>query len=90
MLIPRPGFVGEVGEVSPLRVGEFLPTLSGTMGLMRSLCISMSRVSASAGAVSASSADDASRPTYSAVGDNCFRGNCKGLLEWSSFSGGAI
>lgn len=41
--IPRPlGYVGETGEANP-RGGVFLPTLRGTVGLMRSSCESRLR-----------------------------------------------
>lgn len=90
VFIPRPGFTGEVGEVKPLRGGEFLPTLSGTVGLRLSLCMSMSRVSSATGVVSAARAFDAPRSFFIIAGDIGFRGTGNGLFVRSSFRGGAI
>jgi hypothetical protein len=44
VVIPRPWFADEVGEVKPLRP-EVFSILSGTIGLMKSLCVAKSCVS---------------------------------------------
>jgi hypothetical protein len=94
--IPRPALMGDAGEVA-LLLGVL--TLSGTIGLMKSLCRAKSRVSVAAGAVSvsfgarsiaAASAFDLSWSVRSVDGGVAFRGICSGLLAGWYFSGGAI
>lgn len=84
--IPRPWFVGEIGDVYPL-LGDFLPILSGTVGLMKSLCISRASVSA---VTEAASAFDVAWSVRSDVGERPLRGSCSGLLLGSSFSADEI
>lgn len=97
--IPSPlGYVGDTGEVNP-RGGVFLPTLRGTVGLMRSSCVSRSCGMPATEPVSAPptprlrgtvSDFGAFASDVSGVGDSVFRAICSGLDPGWSFSGGAI
>lgn len=82
--------VDEVGEAIPFRGGEFLPTLSGTIGLMRSSCVSLSRTALETVAVSATTVGDTARSDSLIIVDTGLRGTCSGFEEGSSLSGEAI
>jgi hypothetical protein len=90
--------VGVTGDAK-IRGGVFLPTLRGTVGLMRSSCALRSCGLSATEPVSApstprraeaASAFGAFAFDRSEVGDSVFRGNCSGLSERWSLSGGAI
>jgi hypothetical protein len=97
--IPSPvGCVGDIGEVKPLG-GVFLPTLRGTVGLIRSSCMSMSRGLSATAPVSATRTPSLMEAAsvfgafwfdLSEVGDSVFRGTCSGLVAGWYFNGGAI
>lgn len=97
--MPSPLFVGEVGDVNPLPGDPFLPTLSGTIGLMGSLRISKSSVSVVTNRVTAActslsdtgaSESDCTGSVRDTAGETSFRGSWSGLAVGSSFNAGTI